>query len=115
MMSDYHRMPIARKRAEALARMREPARTCPGGCGMQVTAADLLAHLEQRCTGQAEPGPGSKWVNHREALALGVARMTLSDWVRAGRVRVRGERGDRLYLHGDLVERIAEQRLRRRR
>jgi hypothetical protein len=115
-VSDYHKLPIAQKRTAALARMREPARTCPGGCGMQVTSADLLSHLEQRCTGKLEPGPGAKWVTHAEALAMGIARATLSYWSERRLVRTRiVEDGYRQYLHGDLVERLAERKVRSRR
>jgi hypothetical protein len=115
-MSGYHRLPIAQKKAEALARMREPAVSCPAGCGIQVMRADLLVHLEQRCTGRREPGPGAKWLTHREALAMGVARVTLSRWTHSGRVRTRElDDGYRQYLHGDLVECIAARRLRSRR
>jgi hypothetical protein len=57
-MSDYHKLPIAQKRAEALARAREPAVTCPD-CDTQVMPADLLAHLRDRCPGQRDPGPGA--------------------------------------------------------
>lgn len=114
-MSRYHELSVAQKRAESLARIREPAVTCPD-CDTQVMLADLLGHIEQRCPGLREPGPGSKWVSHREAMAMGVGRGILSYWVKRGRVRTRmGDDGCRQYLHGDLVRRIAVQRLNRRR
>lgn len=111
--SRYHLMSAAEKRAASLS-VREPAVTCPD-CDTQVMPADLLAHLEHRCPGPREPGPSSKWVTWREALALGVPKMTLSDWVRRGRVRMRGERGDRRYLLRDLSLRIVHWRSGRRR
>lgn len=108
-MSSYHRMPIAQKRTEALARARETAVTCPS-CDTQVMPADLIAHLEQRCTGPREPSAGAKWATWREALELGVRKRTLIRWVRRGHVRFKGGRGDRLYLLRDLVLRIAQRR-----
>ncbi len=113
-MSRYHRLPIAQKRAENIARVRELAVTCPGGCGTQVMRVDLLAHLRQRCPGQLEPGPSSKWVSFREAREL-VPKRTLARWVKDGHVRIKGGRGDQLYLHGDLVDRLAARHLNRRR
>lgn len=114
-MTRYHQLPIAAKRAEAIARMREPAIACPRDCGTQLMPDDLLAHLEQRCPGAREPGPGSKWVTSREAVYLGVTEMSLSRWVRDGLVRARGKRGDRQYLKRDLVIQIALRRVSRRR
>lgn len=113
-MSRYHRLPIAEKRAEDLARVREPAVTCPS-CDTQVMPADLLAHLDLRCPGPRDPGPGAKWLTWREALAFGVPKRTFKRWVKRGCVRFKGNRGDRLYLARDLVVRIAQQRASRRR
>lgn len=113
-MSDYHKLSIAEKRAQALATVREPAVTCPN-CDVQVMPADLLAHLEQRCAGPRAPGPSSKWLTWREALALGVNRQTLSRWARSGLVRFMGERQDRKYLMRDLSLRIAQRGWFRRR
>lgn len=115
MMAQYHRLSVAEKRAASLARMREPAVSCPGGCGMLIMPADLLAHLEERCPGQRDPGPGAKWITWREALALGVPKMTLSRWARRGDVRTRGDRGDRRYLAGDLAVLLARRVASRRR
>lgn len=114
-MSRYHRLSVSEKRTEGIARMREPAVACPGGCGTHVMRTDLLAHLDHRCPGPREPGPGSKWLSHHDAITMGVSKETLSFWARKGRVRTRGARGERQYLHGDLVDRIAEQRIKRRR
>ncbi len=112
--SAYHLMSAAEKRVVALS-VREPATTCRA-CGIQVMPADLLAHIDQRCPGLREPGQGSKWVTHAEALALGVARQRLSYWARHALVRTRiADDGYRLYLHRDLVDRIAERKLSRRR
>jgi hypothetical protein len=120
-VSDYHKLPIAQKRAEALARAREPAVTCPQ-CDVQVMTADLINHREQRCPGQREPGPGARWVGWREAVAIirramqelseAAAMMRLSRWSHANHrgvvlIRVTGTRGDRKYLHADLVKYLA--------
>lgn len=113
-MSRYHSLPIAQKRAESLARVREPAVSCPI-CDTQVMPVDLIAHVEERCSGPREPGKGSKWLTWREALDLGVSRMMLSRWARSGKVRARGLRGDRQYLARDLQVLLAYQRANRRR
>ncbi len=112
--NNYHRLPIAAKRAEAVGRMRAPAITCPS-CDTQVMPVDLLAHLAQRCPGRREPVPGDQWLTSAEVLELGVPKQTLSDWVTRDEVRVRGERGDREYLLRDVVLMIAQQRRKRRR
>lgn len=106
-MSRYHQLSITEKRAESLSRMREPSVTCPT-CDMGVTTSDLLSHIESRCPGPREPGPGAKWISHRDALAMGVPRQTLSRWVSSGLVRAIGGRMDRRYLHGDLAKRVAQ-------
>lgn len=112
-MSSYHRLPIAQKRVEALARVREPAVTCPS-CDTQVMPTDLLSHMEQRCSGPREPGPGAKWVSWQEARSI-VPERTLVRWIERGFVHVRGERGDRQYLHRDLATRVSQLRGFRRR
>jgi hypothetical protein len=109
----YHRLPIAEKRALAIGSQREPAVTCPT-CDTQVMPADLLAHMEQRCAGPREPGPGARWVTWREARAI-VPERTLVRWVERGFVRHRGGRGDRTYLHRDLATRVSQMRGFRRR
>lgn len=106
-MANYHRLPIAQKRTEALARAREPAVTCPD-CDTQVTSVDLLAHMKERCTGLREPGPGAKWVTWRDAIAMGVNRQTLSRWSQTGQVRFIGETQDRKYLMRDLALKISQ-------
>lgn len=113
-IAPYHQLSVAEKRAVSLAGMRESPITCPE-CDMHVTTTDLIAHLEQRCQGRRDPGPGAKWVSHAEALALGVPRQTLSRWVANGFVRVTGGRMDRRYLHGDLARKVAQRRGFRRR
>lgn len=111
--AEYHRLPVAEKRAAALASMREPPVACPG-CGTQVMPADLVAHVRERCAGPREPGPGSKWIGWKEARSIVPAR-TLVRWVARGLIRVRGGRGDRQYLHRDLVTRASQMRGLRRR
>ena len=112
-MARYHQLSIAEKRTEALARVREPAVQCPG-CDTQVMPADLLNHLEQRCPGPREPGPGSKWISWQEARSL-VPKPTLVRWIKGGRVRFKGSRGDRQYLYRDLAKNLAQRSLNRRR
>jgi hypothetical protein len=110
--TSYHRMSVAEKQAYARANVREQAVACPK-CDTQTTAADLLEHVEKRCQGPREPGPGSKWVTWREALALGVTGWTLSRWVSAGDVRFRGELNERQYLLRDIAMRLMHRRRRR--
>jgi hypothetical protein len=114
MASSYQRLSIAEKRSLDLSRVREPAVSCPT-CDMQVMPADLLAHLEQRCPGPRDPGPSARWINHREAMALGVPRQTLSFWAKSGQVRFFGGRQDRKYLYRDLALKVAQRRGFRRR
>lgn len=101
-MSRYHTLSIAEKRAEALARVRAPSVTCPK-CDTQVMPADLPKHMKQRCPGLRDPVPGDQWLTAGEVRAMGVKKQTLSDWVASGKVRYRGDRGDRVYLLRDLV------------
>lgn len=107
--SSYHRMSAAEKQASSLASVRELPMACPQ-CDTQLMPDDLLAHLEQRCSGPREPGQGSKWINWRDATAL-VPEKTLRRWVQAKHVRFKGGRGDRLYLRRDLVKRLALRRI----
>ena len=107
--SSYHRMSAAEKQAASLSAVRELPVACPR-CDTQLMPDDLLAHLDQRCAGPREAGPGSKWVNWREATAL-VPERTLKRWVQARHVRYRGGRGDRMYLRRDLVKRLALRRI----
>lgn len=113
-MSSYHRMSVAQKQARHRQGMREPAVVCPV-CETQTTAADLVHHVETRCPGQRDPNPHSKWITWREARALGVAKGTLSRWIRKGNVRTLGEFQDRRYLLRDIAQRIAQRRANRRR
>lgn len=113
-MSDYHRLSVVEKRARALSGMREPSVMCPN-CDTQLPPSDLIAHMDQRCTGRREPGPGAKWVDHRAVMAMGVPRATLSFWASSGAVRFVGERQDRKYLYRDLAVKIAQRRGFRRR
>lgn len=110
----YHGLSIQEKQAHALASVREQPVACPS-CDTQVMPADMIAHLDHRCTGR-EPGPRDKWITHSQALAMGVKKQTLSDWVKARWVRTNNAgRGDRQYLERDLVKRIAFRRVIRRR
>jgi hypothetical protein len=109
----YHLLSAPEKRMESLARVREPAVTCPT-CDMQVMPDDLLAHMDVRCPGPRDPGPGARWINWRQARELAPA-MSLIRWVERGFVRTRGDRGDRQYLHRDLALKVAQLRGFRRR
>ncbi len=113
MTSRYNRLPLAAKRAEDLAHVREPAIACPG-CDTKVMPVDLIAHLDERCGGPRDPSPLSLWVNWRAALGV-VPERTLLRWVDRGRVRFKGGRGDRLYLFRDLAQHVAQRRVNRRR
>jgi hypothetical protein len=106
----YHRMSIQQKQAHALGAAREQPVACPS-CDTQVMPEDLIAHMDQRCTGPREPVHGSKWLDWRSAIALGVPERTLKRWVQAKHVRYQGGRGDRLYLRRDLVKRLALRRI----
>lgn len=110
--ADYRRLSIGQKQARHRERMREPAVVCPV-CETQTTAAELLTHLDGRCSGPREPNPHASWVSWRQALAMGVPRATMNKWVRSGAVRVRGELQAREYLLRDLVMRLAMCRQRR--
>jgi hypothetical protein len=122
-MSTYQKLSIHEKRAHDLRAVRETAVTCPS-CDTQVMPVDLIAHMEQRCKGPSEPGPSARWMTWREAVAIirrvmpelrlsePAAMMRLSRWSHADRrglvvVRARGTRGDRKYLHADLVKHLS--------
>jgi hypothetical protein len=104
--ANYHRMSIAAKQALHRERMREPAVTCPV-CETQTTAAELLEHVETRCPGPREPNPNASWITWRQALAMGVPRVTMNRWVTSGLVRVRSELQAREYLLRDLALLVA--------
>lgn len=110
----YQKLPIAEKRALDLSRVREPSVSCPS-CDTHVMPADLPAHVEQRCTGLREPGPGAKWVSSRDAIVRNVPKQTRDYWVKRGFVRIRGGRMDREYLLRDLALRVAQRNGFRRR
>jgi hypothetical protein len=107
--ASYHLLPIAEKRAQAIASVREPAVTCPI-CDTQVMPVDLLAHMDLRCPGPRTPGPGAKWISRAEALAMGISSQTFKRWVERGFVRSTGQRKLRKYLHRDLAVKIAQRR-----
>lgn len=104
----YHRLSIAAKQQVALEAMREPPVTCPR-CGAHTGVTDLLGHLE-RCQGQSEPHPRSRWITSAQVQEMGVPSQTLSFWAGRGVVRFRGERLDRQYLMRDVVLRLADRR-----
>jgi hypothetical protein len=108
--TSYHHVSVAEKQAYARANVREQAVACPK-CDTQTTAAELIEHLEKRCTGPREPGPGSKWISLPEAIALGASRRTLFWWTRRGLVRVKGRRRSRMYLLRDMAIRLARRRV----
>lgn len=123
MASSYQKLSIADKRALDLSRVRESSVSCPS-CDMQVMPVDLLAHMRDRCAGQREPGLSAKWIGWREAVAIirrslphlelseAAAMMRLSRWSHSNQhgvtlVRPCGSRGDRKYLHSDLVKHLS--------
>lgn len=106
---EYHLLSAAEKRRFAIDRIREPDIACPH-CGTRTLVKDLVAHIAERCPGQAPVHGRAAWVPWHQALALGVKRHTMSRWVRSGRVRCRGTRGRREYLLRDIVSAIAMRR-----
>lgn len=110
----YGHLTRAEKREKSITSVRESSVTCPC-CDTHVMPVDLLEHLELRCAGPRDPGPGAKWVTWREALKMGVRKETLSRWVRNETVRFKGAPGDRHYLLRDLALRIALREANRRR
>lgn len=113
-MSDYHKLSIDEKRRQTLSSAREPAIMCPI-CDMQVTPADLVVHVEHRCTGPRTPGASAKWATFREAIRYGASSRMLTYWTATGTVRVTGTRGEQRYLVRDLALCIARLKGRRRR
>lgn len=108
-------MSVAEKQQVAQDRLVEPPVACPADCGVQVTAADLMTHVEERCPGPRAPGPAAKWIRRRDAQAMGITPMTLSRLARSGKVRYRGSGMDREYLQRDLAVGAARRWLDRRR
>jgi hypothetical protein len=103
----YHLLSAADKEAEAVGRMREPPIVCPH-CETKVMAADLLAHVAERCAGRPDPHPLSRWITWRQAEALGVSRVALHRWALAGRVRATWDGRRRLYLQRDVAAAAAQ-------
>ncbi len=110
----YHLMSLQEKSARSLGQVRDASVRCPQ-CETAVMPVDLLAHMEGRCQGRPEPGAGAKWVTHREVMAMGVPRATLSKWAHNGFVRFVGGVQDRKYLLRDLALKVAHLRGFRRR
>jgi hypothetical protein len=107
-------MSLIEKQAISRSNIREPGVTCPT-CGTTTTAADLIAHVRERCPGPQEAPLHSQWVRWRDVKAMGVRSGHLSFWVSRGYVRTRGEVQDREYLLRDLAVRVAMVERRRRR
>lgn len=107
----YQRMSLAQKQALHRDRMREPAVQCPR-CEVSTTVDDLLRHADA-CPGRRAAHPLAKWITWSEAVALGLPKMTLSDWARSGRVQSRGQTGEREYLLRDVTKLIARRRVRK--
>lgn len=115
-MSDYHQLSVGDKVRYAIDQQREPPMRCPA-CGMACQPPDLLPHVRDRCAGTAPPHPRSRWLRHREVLAMGVDRKQLARWREAGLVRSRRrirrvdeqdrQRLGREYLERDVVGIIA--------
>ena len=107
---DYRRLSAVDKASYHHDQNREPALRCPG-CDTAVLPEDLLAHQSERCPGRGEPHHLSRWITWGDAIKLGVARGTLSRWVRKGHVRSRGEKGQRKYLARDVIYLVAQRRI----
>jgi hypothetical protein len=114
MASTYQRLSILEKRARDLARVREPAVPCPGGCGVQLMAADLISHLSQRCPGPSAPGPTAKWVTWREASSSAFPDAAVALDTKGQRAIAWRSWGPQ-YLLGDLQLQLAKQLVGRRR
>ncbi len=93
-MADYHQLSIADKVQYAIDQQREPPMRCPA-CGMALQPRDMLPHVRERCAGAAPPHPRSRWLRHRDVLAMGVHRQVLKRWVESGLVRSRRRRRGR--------------------
>lgn len=99
---DYRGLSIAEKRSYAREQIREPPVRCPH-CETAVSVDDLLPHVRSRCPGHRAVHRLSRWVTLKEAMALGVPRVTLWRWVKHGLVLMKGTR----YLKRDIVQRMA--------
>lgn len=105
-MTDYHRMPIAEKRALNLATVRESPVRCPH-CDIGVTVADLLAHVVGRCSGRPSPHSASRWLSRSDASTLGMPEHALRRLAAKGIVRTRIEKRRTQYLERDVVLELA--------
>ncbi len=106
MGDDYNRLPVNEKQRVARERIREPSVQCPY-CETKTTVDNLLTHVQERCTGTKLPHQFSRWIDHAEALRLGVRRQNLSRWVTRGIVRIRPTPRGRQYLKRDVVRALA--------
>lgn len=107
----YRRLTLAEKQVRQRDQMREPSVTCPR-CETQTSPADLVQHVQERCTGPREPHPQSRWIRRTEAMRM-IPEYTLQRWARRGLIRQRGQgRGRREYLLRDVTRLIALRRAR---
>jgi hypothetical protein len=106
----YAKLSAAAKEAVALDRLREPAVTCPR-CETQTTTADLVNHLEERCTGHREVHPASRWIRWRDAVKW-IPHPTLRRLASRGLIRRRGPAWRREYLLRDVTRQVAARKAR---
>lgn len=134
--TDYRKMSIAEK--EAHTRTHAPPHRCPG-CGMQIDEAELAEHRAARCTeahnipmscpeceqrvpvedladhiahkckGRPEPHPKARWVDVRQAKALGITRRALYKQATKGKIRQKGEMGHKRFLVADIGKFLSRQ------
>jgi hypothetical protein len=107
-LSDYHRMSVAEK--ERHNRQHDTPARCPE-CYQAIMPTDEEAHVD-RCQGRPAPGPRSRWLTHREVLALGVSKAVLARGVRAGKLRTKDHGGRNRYLMRDITRYKADRKRR---
>ena len=96
--SDYHLMTVAQKHERT--RIDELPDRCPD-CHLAVMPTDEESHAE-RCEGRPAPGPRSRWLRLKEAVAMGLPERAVLKQAEAGKIRTRGERGQKRYLKRDI-------------
>lgn len=104
-MADYNSLSFQEKRQHALDVVREPPVRCPA-CDTALQPGDLLKHAK-RCPGPPQPHRLSRWLTHKEAVALGVPGRTLRRWAAAGTVQVQDPGNGQRYLERDVSLAIA--------
>lgn len=97
----YHLLSAREKRARVNGRLHEPPVTC-AACEAHVAVGDMVRHLETTCTGKPREHHLDQWIAWADVKARGISKATLHDWVKSGRVQVRGEKGAREYRVRDL-------------